>query len=52
MGPEKGLYDYLQILKSPEVYPDIQGAGFMLSPILNVISNIIAYMGIEYVLLY
>lgn len=46
MGPEKGLYDYLQILKSPEVYPDIQGAGFMLSPILNVISNIIAYMGI------
>lgn len=45
-GPEKGLYDYLQILKSPEVYPDIAGAGFMLSPILHVISSIVAYLGI------
>lgn len=46
MGAEKSLYDYLQILKSPEVFPDIAGAGFLFSPIISVASNLIAYAGI------
>lgn len=45
MGPEKGLNDYLQILKSPDVYPDISGAGFFMSPIIAVASNIVALLG-------
>ena len=45
MGAEKGLNDYLQILKSPDVYPDISGAGFFMSPIIAIASNIVAIMG-------
>lgn len=45
-GPEKSLYDYMQILNSPEVYPDIQSAGYYLSPLLKIVSNAVAIIGI------
>lgn len=46
MGAEKSLYDYLQILKSPEVYPDIASAGYFLGPLIAIASKIIAFAGI------
>lgn len=46
MLAEQGLYDFLQILNSPEMYPDIAGAGFLMSPILSLASSIVAYLGI------
>jgi len=45
MGPVQGLNDYLQILRSPDIYPDIAGAGFIMSPIISVVSTIIAFLG-------
>jgi len=46
MLAQQGLYDFLQILNSPEMYPDIAGAGFLMSPILSFASSIVAYLGI------
>lgn len=47
----QGLNDYLQILKSPDIYPDIAGAGFFMSPLISVVSTIIAFAGILAMLL-
>lgn len=44
-GNVKGLNDYLQILKSPDIYPDIAGAGFFMSPAIAFVSTLIAYAG-------
>jgi len=46
MGPDKALNDYLQLLKSPTIYPDIAQASQYLTPFIAIVSDIIAVVGI------
>ncbi len=46
MGYEKSLQDYLTLLSSPEVYPDIASAQFMMTPFIHIISTVLAYIGV------
>lgn len=46
MGSERSLQEFLSLLSSPDVYPDIASAHFVMSPVLSLVSSILAYIGI------
>lgn len=46
MMTNKGLNDYIALLNSPDMVPDINGAAYIFGPLLSVVSNLVAYAGI------